>query len=303
MCGLGEAIDVSICQVFILSLANSPFIQGFFQACYGIGAVVGPIIATVLVSSGIRWSRYYLLTLGVAVVNLIFAGWSFWHYERENASRLLPILEQISSHQHAASIRVRTRWQRIKHSLFNRVTLLGGFFIFTYQGAEVSISAWIVSFLTEYRSAELPRIGYVTAGFWGGITVGRFALTSLAHRVGERNFVFGLATAALLQQLIMWHVPSIPGDSVAAALSGLALGPISPCSSYVLGELIPREMHVLSFSFISSIGSSGGALAPFLTGLLANDDEIYVLHPICIALLLTMVVCWFFLPKVSKRSE
>ena len=291
------AIDVAVCQVFILTLASSTFVQGFYQSCYGVGATVGPLIATALVTSGIFWSRFYLLTLGVAAFNFIFAGWCFWRYKRDVPSQSLPRQER------AGSVRTKTPWQTIKECLFNRVTLLGGFFIFAYQGAEVSISGWVISFLKENRDGDLSRIGYVTAGFWGGITVGRFALMNLAHRVGERNSVFALTALALVLQLIIWLLLSIPGNAVAVVLSGLALGPISPCSSYLLGELIPRPMHVLTFSFILSIGSSGGALAPFLTGLSAQQVGTFVLHPICIALFAVMVVCWFFLPKVGERAE
>ena len=302
------AINLAIGQVFILSLANSPLIQGSYQGSYGIGATIGPLIATAIVSSGALWSRFYLLTLGVAVLNLLFAGWSFQHHERDAASQLLPALEQLSSsntnrRQRASSFTAKTRWQTFKHILLNRPTLLGSFFIFAYQGAEVSISGWVISFLVKYRHGDLSRVGYVTAGFWGGITLGRFLLTDFAHRVGERSFIFAVTAAALLLELLVWFVPSIPGDSVAVAFSGLALGPIYPCASYVLGQLIPRQMHVSSFSFIASIGSSGGALAPFLTGLSAQQVGTFVLHPICIGLFAAMEGCWFLLPRVSKRLE
>ena len=300
------AIELAIGQVFILSLANSPFIQGAYQGSYGIGATVGPLIATALVSNSVLWSRFYLLTLGVAFFNILFAGWSFWHHERDTASQLLPMLEQISSRQQASratSFQGKSRWQTFKHILLNRPTVLGSFFIFAYQGAEVSISGWVISFLVKYRSGNLDRVGYVTSGFWGGITLGRFLLTHFAHRIGERNFIFVVTAAALLLEVLVWFVPSIPGDSVAVAFSGLALGPIYPCASYVLGRLIPRQMHVSSFSFIASIGSSGGALAPFLTGLSAQQVGTFVLHPICIGLFAAMEGCWFLLPKVSKRLE
>lgn len=51
------------------------------------------------------------------------------------------------------------------------------------------------------------------------------------------------------------------------------------------------------------MGSSGGAVAPFFTGLLAQSVGTYVLHPICIGLYGVMLVGWALMPKVSKRSE
>jgi fucose permease len=98
-------------------------------------------------------------------------------------------------------------------------------------------------------------------------------------------------------------VPSIPGDSVAVAFSGLLLGPIYPCGVHIFHQLIPRKMQMSSLSLIGSVGSSGGAVAPFVTGMLAQRVGTYVLHPICIGLFVSMGASWWLLPKVEKRRE
>lgn len=87
-------------------------------------------------------------------------------------------------------------------ALKNCTTLIGALFIFAYQGAEVSDSGWFISYLINYRSGDPKKVCYVIAGFWGGITVGRFVLTHAARRVGERNFVFGLGGTVVVLQLI-----------------------------------------------------------------------------------------------------
>ena len=50
-------------------------------------------------------------------------------------------------------------------------------------------------------------------------------------------------------------------------------------------------------------GSSGGALAPFITGIMAQKLGTEVLHPICLVLFILMEVCWFTLPKIERRDE
>jgi fucose permease len=62
-------------------------------------------------------------------------------------------------------------------------------------------------------------------------------------------------------------------------------------------------MQVSSLSLIASVGSSGGAVAPFITGILAQREGTYVLHPICITLFIAMGVSWWLLPKVETRRE
>jgi fucose permease len=143
----------------------------------------------------------------------------------------------------------------------------------------------------------------------------------LAHHIGERLFVFivtvgvsglflcswrkisPISLQALILELLIWFVPSIPGDSIAVAFSGLLLGPIYPCAVHIFQRLIPRKMQISSLSLIGSVGSSGGAVAPFMTGMLAQHVGTFVLHPICIGLFVSMGLAWFFLPEPEKRSE
>ena len=51
-------------------------------------------------------------------------------------------------------------------ALQNKVTVIGALFIFAYQGAEVAVSGWIISYLINYRDGDPAKVGYVTAGFW-----------------------------------------------------------------------------------------------------------------------------------------
>lgn len=90
---------------------------------------------------------------------------------------------------------------------------------------------------------------------------------------------------------------------MAVAFSGLLLGPIYPCAVHIFQRLIPRKMQISSLSLIASVGSSGGAVAPFMTGMLAQSLGTYVLHPICISLFVSMGASWWFLPKPARKSE
>ncbi|MCJ1307905.1 hypothetical protein MMC25_001553 [Agyrium rufum] len=319
LCGVGMSINLAIGQVFILNLQNNTYLSGIYQGSYAAGATLGPLIATTVVTHGVQWQRFYLLNLGITVFNFGFCAWSFSSYEKDTPNQTLPILEAPSSSSRSRTDEGRQenreraaardygakqgRWQSFKTLVGNRPTILGALFIFAYQGAEVSISGWVISFLVKYRNGNLDRVGYVTSGFWAGITIGRLTLSHIAHVLGARGFIFAAVLSALVFELIIWFVPSIPGDSVAIGLSGLMLGPIYPIASFVLARLIPRKMQMSSFSFIASIGSSGGAVAPLITGLMAGQYGTFVLHPICIALFVAMQGCWFMLPKVGRRVE
>ena len=165
------------------------------------------------------------------------------------------------------------------------------------------MSWWINSFLISYRNGDPSRVGYVSSGFWAGVTAGRFFLTPLCHRVGENRSVYVLSLGAVALQLLVWLIPNVLGPSVAVAFLGLLLGPVYPCGQTVFSRLLARNVQTTSISLISSAGSSGGAVAPFLTGLLAAASGTWVLHPVCVGLFGAMLGSWFFLPKVEKRDE
>ena len=292
--GLGMALNLSLNNVFVANLARATTLLGWFHGAYGIGATIGPLMATGLVSSHRSWSTYYSIPLGIVACALVSAFWTFRRYEQDN-----PLLALI--HQTTAGASV-SKTRLLKESLKNRTTLLGALFIFAYQGAEVSISGWVISFLITYRGASPSRAGFVTAGFWAGVTLGRFVLAQPCQRIGEKSAVFGLVVGAACCQLLVWLVPNFIGEAVAVSIVGLLLGPVYPCSTAVFSRLIDRRLQVNSLTIISALGFGGAAIAPFFTGLLAQQVGTWILHPVCLGLFSVMMASWLSLPKLVKRA-
>ena len=303
--GVGMAINLAISNVFTANLHNSTKMLGAMHGSYGVGGTIGPLMATAMVTSGhLLWSRFYLLTLSVTLFNLAFAGWSFWNYEAESGQTLLINNEQTTSGtQNTEQVQKTGMFRTMGNALKSKTVLLGSLFIFAYQGAEVSISGWVISFLITFRNGDPASVGYVTAGFWAGITLGRFLLSHPAHKIGEKFFVYGVVIGAAAFQLLVWLVPNVIGNAVAVSIVGLLLGPVYPCATVIFSRAINRKDQVSSLSVISAFGSSGGAVAPFTTGILAQATGTFVLHPIAIGLFGVMLVCWYCLPNPRKRTE
>lgn len=98
-------------------------------------------------------------------------------------------------------------------ALRSRVTVSGAIFIFAYQGAEVSISGWFILYLINNRGGDPAKVGYVTAGFWPGITLGRFTLMHATPYIGEKPFVYALGIGVIVFQILCWFVPNVVGAS------------------------------------------------------------------------------------------
>ncbi|KKY26814.1 putative mfs efflux [Diplodia seriata] len=291
--GFGCAINLALNNVFCSGLARSTFILGLAHGSYGIGGTVGPIVATALAASGVLWSRFYFLSVAVRVVCVIFNAWAFWNYEKENGddsvTEAVPLTElgtdtgvdgeqgnaQGEQQQHHTTKAKPSKRGLLKQALRDRVTIVGALFIFMYQGAEVAIAGWVISFLIDYRGGNPAQVGYVTAGFFGGITLGRFALAPFCHhrRIGgERLAVVVLTFGALALDLLVWLVPNLISNTIFVALCGLLLGPVYPCAQTVFARLLVdrRDIMTASVGFIAGAGSSGGAVVPFATGALAQ---------------------------------
>ncbi|KAJ0153215.1 Bypass of stop codon protein 6 [Colletotrichum tanaceti] len=293
--GFGMSLNLAVSNVFCGSLRQATTALGFIHGAYGVGGTVGPLIATALVTAArVSWSTYYFIPMGLAAFNGAFATWSFWRYDADLPAPSRPDAAVDSSTTHLLSM---------FHALKARVVLLGALFIFAYQGAEVSISGWVISFLIVVRGGDPDSVGYVTAGFWGGITIGRLFLSHPAHRVGEKLFVALATIGAAVFQLLVWWVPNVVGPAVSVAIVGLLLGPIYPCAAAVFMRAMTGHERSSGMGVISAFGSSGGAVAPFTTGILAQAAGTWVLHPIAIGLFAVMMASWYVVPHGRKRSE
>ncbi|EFY97396.1 MFS transporter [Metarhizium robertsii] len=292
--GFGLAINVAVGNTFCGALQNGTLVLGLLHGTYGIGGISGPLVATALVAvAGAIWSRYYIVTLGVVLLSLAMALWSFWSFEKEQSPAARAREAQPDG----------TFLLGMMSALKLRVVLLGAIFIFAYQGAEVSISGWVISFLINVRDGDPSSVGYVSSGFWAGITAGRFFLSGPAQRIGEKRFVYGLVVGAIAFQILVWLVPNIVGNAVAVSIVGLLLGPVYPCSAAVFMRAMSHRDALSGMGTISACGSLGGAVAPFFTGMLAQAVGTYVLHPIVIGLFVVMLLCWYAMPVDEKRSD
>lgn len=298
--GFAMSINLAISNHFCGSMRNGTAVLGIMHGSYGVGGTVGPLIATSIVAAAHAiWSRFYFITLSMAVFNTFFASWAFKGYEREISPAPLVTTDESGRPTPNPASNLAGMFS----ALSSRVVLLGALFIFAYQGAEVSISGWVISFLIASRNGDPSSVGYVTAGFWAGITLGRFLLSAPAHKMGEKKFVYGVVVGAAVFELLVWLVPNVIGDAVAVAIVGLMLGPVYPCAASVFMRGMSRSEQVSGLGVISAFGSSGGAAAPFTTGILAQAVGTFVLHPIAIFLFGVMIVCWYGLPHKPKRTE
>ncbi|KAK9331805.1 major facilitator superfamily domain-containing protein [Lipomyces starkeyi] len=325
--GLGMACVVANVNVFLSYLAHTEACFGLVHGSYGVGATISPLIATAMVSRGIKWSYFYSLMLVFNAFGALLSAWAFKGCDRDlgtlhmlkkyqklgnaaqTADAIIPVTSLASNMPPMTvsfenTVTSQSERSVYRQALRDRVTWLAAALILFYQGAEVSIGGWIVSFMIDTRRGDPTAVGYVASGFWAGITIGRFVLNQFLTKLfSPRAVIFVLIAVAASFELITWLVPNIIGDAVAVSVVGLFVGPMYPSAITAISHLLPRRTQNFSITIVTAFGSCGGALWPFITGLLAQTKGTFVVHPVAIGLFGGMCVCWSLIPFSRRKRE
>lgn len=88
---------------------------------------MSPLIATAMISKGIRWSYFYAIPLALSLASIGFMGWSYRGFEADASVQLMTALERTASLRSAPG--EPTKKQLLWRSMKNRTTLLGALFI------------------------------------------------------------------------------------------------------------------------------------------------------------------------------
>src|SRR5450432_2890225 len=165
------------------------------HGAYGLGATIGPLIATAMVTrGGLSWYSYYYLMVGCAVAQIVVGIPAF---RSATAARFR------LTHPAQADGKSRTR-----EALTYGVTWIVAIFLTLYVGVEVGLGGWLVTFMLEVRSGEPFASGLVATGFWLGLTMGRVFLGFVTGRIGEKLAIVIYLLTSVALELLFWLIPS-----------------------------------------------------------------------------------------------
>ncbi|EKM74811.1 hypothetical protein AGABI1DRAFT_116723 [Agaricus bisporus var. burnettii JB137-S8] len=289
--GVGVALQDAQANGFVANLrSDSETKMGLLHAAYGAGALASPLIATQF-SLLRQWSFHFLVSLGIAVSNIIILYTVFGFKTQDECLRLLGQEVPEKNEDEQTSFKQILRVKAV-HFL--------AFFILVYVGVEVTIGGWIVTFMLDVRGGG-PSSGYVSSGFFGGLMLGRVLLLWVNKKIGERLVLFLYAFLAIGLELVIWFVPSLIGGAVAVSIVGLLLGPMYPIAMNHAGRVLPNWLLTGSIGWIAGFGQAGSAALPFVTGVISSKHGIRSLQPLLIAMMGCMMVLWYLVP--SKRRD
>jgi fucose permease len=253
------------------------------HASYGAGATLGPLLATLLLSSAYSWHWVYG----------IFAG----------AQAVLALVFTLTGQAWAAPTRAVAAPAPPRPRRRPTAAVLGSLtFIAVETGIESGVGIWGYVFLIQGRGLTHAAAGAALSAYWAMMFLGRVVLGAVAGRVGPSR-VLAAAVAGVSVGCALMTVPG-PGLLAVAGLMvvGLAAAPIFPLFTLTTAQRVGASGTTLTVSLQTGASAIGSAALPSGIGLSIGAFTAGALAPQLLVLSLTMYVLFRLLTKGRKST-
>ncbi|KAF5363222.1 hypothetical protein D9758_008408 [Tetrapyrgos nigripes] len=248
--------------------------MGVMHAAYGAGALAAPLISTQFSRHPSFWSYFYIVSVGIGILNVTCLIGTFRFKGREEC-----LAEEGEGIRQTAELDTsrdadggqdtsQTEEVHYKQILKSQTVIL--------IWVEVTQGNWSVSYIISQRNGGSAS-GYVSAGFFG---VGRVLLLPVNKWLGEERAIYVYLLICVGFQLIVWLVPSLLTGALFISFIGVFLGPFFPIAMNVCGRTLPPHILAGSIGLTTAFSATGAAIIPFITGAIAQGAGIWSLQPL-----------------------
>ena len=265
-----------------MALTQGPRAMGLLHASYGVGALLGPLLATAFVADSAAWrGPYVVCTVLTSVAVLLLLRDRAGFAEAGTAAAIAGQNGDVVG---------STRLQGLMIAWFA-----------VYVGVAIAIGAWSYTLLTEGRGYTDGAAGLLTAAYWGGLMAGRFLLAAIGHRIKPEPTLRLSTLAATAGVLFLWADPGGIGG-LALPVIGFSFAAMFPVvmgrTAVYLGEA--RATRAVGYQIAAT--SIGAFTLPGLIGVLVDRLDVGVTAPVALVGVAVMGGLWLLVEK-SARAE
>lgn len=213
----GGAIDASMNAY--AARHYSPSLLNWLHAFYGVGAALGPFVASAILAAGYGW-RVSLLTVAAALsVFALFFVWRRHHWDEPEAPGGTAAADPSARSDDPGHTAVESKVPLREH--------LGLLVFLVYTGVEVSLGVWGFSYY--HLGLGEPEVATASAAgmYWFGLTIGRMAFAIVLAYVPLGIILYTGLSGLALTITAMVLLPGAPA-LLMLPLCGLFLAPIFP---------------------------------------------------------------------------
>jgi len=287
--GFGVGVLESALNAYLAALPGATPLLNRLHAFFGVGALIGPVLAAMIVGFS-SWKVMYLI-LAVAYVPLV-AGFLIAYPGRRRAE---PAGQAREAPRQMPQTPGNGDGSMLRAALRERSVLLGAAMLAVYVGLEIGVGNWAFSYLVQARDLTSTLAGYSLSGYWLGLTLGRFLISPIAAKTGvtTAGMIYACLAGVTAAATLAWLSPGAAAASLGLMLLGFSLGPIFPTTMSIAPQLTQARLIPTAIGVMNAASTVGGAALPWLAGAITQSGGIRLLMPFTVALALLQFAVWW----------
>jgi fucose permease len=263
--GLGTgAIDAGLNTYFAAN--HGPSLMNWLHACFGLGAMLGPLLVSLVLTQGYTWRWAYA---GVAVLDGCLAI---------AYAVTLKRWQLAGSGSPEAGPRTRV-WATLRLS----AVWVGVALFFAFTGLEASAPQWSYQLFTEARSVDSSTASLWVSIYWGSLTAGRILAGVAVRWIGVPQLLRLSALGGIAGSAMVWWHPTDLVSFLGLALLGFSLAPMFPLGMSITPGRVGAVHSANAIGFQVAAASLGLAVLPGLGGVLVETRGLESLGPFLLA--------------------
>jgi fucose permease len=268
----------------------------WLHACWGLGAMAGPLAMTATLAAGLGWRvGYSELATALVLLSLCFGlTLGQWDTPPSGASS--------SRAENDAAARAQLGAPSLAEALGDSRVRANALLFFVYTGIEAGAGQWSCTFLTESRGMGAAAAGFATSCYWGSIFAGRIAFGAAAHHVSPRVLLRLVTCAAPIAALAVSATRSGLGGVAGLCGLGLMLAPVFPLLIAETPGRVGERHSAHAIGFQVAAATLGSGALPSLAGVLLRRIGLEMLGPFLLAATLTLLALHERAARSGERS-
>lgn len=279
-CGFLVGIGVGVTEAGLnthIAMNHSARVLSWSHASFGLGATVGPMIMTAILSLGSSWRYGYALLAALKGLLGAWFGLTLGHW-KSSASK--PSTASAGSERHAG----------ISDTLRLPIVWLGIILFFLHTGIELTAGQWAYTLFTEARYVDTELAGIWLSIYWGSLTASRLLIGVVSDHISKTQLVRVCLACVTVGSILLWLNPTTVLSFLGLAAIGFCLAPVFPMLISISPKTVGSFHAPNAIGFQVAAAALGGAVFPGLAGVLAARLGLEAIGPFLVMMALLMVL-------------
>ena len=263
--GYGTGVLESVLNTYITSMPSATSLLNRLHAFFGVGALLGPVLAAWIVSFD-SWTVVWLILAATCVP--LTAGFLVAYPGPAPtwpaAAAPKPGARPADTGTRAAEEPGSPAGRLLVATLRDPGVLCGAAMLAVYVGLEIGVGNWSFSYLVQARALTGTLAGYSVSGYWLGLTAIGVLISPVAARAGVTTgrMMYACLAGIIAAATLAWLAPTAATSSAALVLLGFFLGPVFPTMMAITPRLTTPRLVPTAIGVLNAAGIAAGPRCP-----------------------------------------